>query len=78
MAINEQPLEHTAHNFTRFTATRCDLCDGVTVEKPEGISELRFAQDVAEFAAWHRGNIWEQLNGFSGYDCIRFAIRSAV
>lgn len=77
MTINENPLEHTSSNFTRFIANRCDLQDGVKVEKPEDISELRFAQDVAEFAAWHRGCIFEQLNGFQGYDCIKFAIHQA-
>lgn len=72
--INENRLEHTSHNLTRLVANRCDLRDGVKVEKPEGISEVQFAQDVAEFAAWHRCCIFDQLNGFQGYDCIRFVI----
>lgn len=76
MAINENPIEHIAHNFTRFTAKRADLKGGVEVEKPYGIPEILFAQDVAEFAAWHRGCIFDQLNGFQGYDCIQFVIYS--
>ncbi len=77
MAMNEQRLEHTSHNFTRFTANRSDLDNGVKVEKPAGISEIQFAQDIAEFAAWHRSCIYEQLNGFRGYNCIQFVIHEA-
>ncbi len=76
MAINETPIEHCSYNFTRFTAARADLSGGVVVERPARLSEAQFAQDVAEFAAWHRGAIWDQLNGFAGYDCLRFDIRT--
>lgn len=78
MALNEQPIEHRSSNFTRFTAARADLSGGVVVERPARLTDAQFAQDVAEFAAWHRGAIWTQLNGFAGYDCLHFDIRMAA
>lgn len=76
MAINKNPISHTSNYGTKFSAVHADLSDGVTVIRNESTSIEHFAADVAEFSAWHRGNIWEQLNGFSGYDCIRFTIKN--
>lgn len=74
MSINENPISHTSYNGTEFTADRADLRNGVTAAVPDRIRADQIMTDTAEFAAWHRGQIWEQLNGFSGYDCIRFNI----
>ncbi|WP_219096217.1 hypothetical protein [Pseudomonas sp. UMAB-40] len=57
-------------------ADRCDLANGVEVEKPEGITESQYASDLAEFGAFHALNIREHLNGFSGYDNIDFNVVS--
>lgn len=72
--LNESPFEHRSRYGCEFTGTRCDFRDGVRVVRPRHINEVQFASDVAEFAAWHSSNIWEQLNGFQGYDCIDFTI----
>lgn len=77
-AINDRPLEHTSRNGTWFSAPRCDLRGGVVVVKPVGLDEKSLAQDLIEFAAWHSRCIWDQLNGFPGYDCLLLDIRTAV
>jgi hypothetical protein len=74
MSINATPISHTSYYGTTFTADRADLHGGVTVTTRNRDQLQRLMSDVAEFTAWHRGNIWDQLNGFPGYDCIRFNI----
>lgn len=64
-------LSHLSHYGTWFICDRCDLDAPIRVyERPEG--DAPFATDVAEFAAFHRGSIHPHLNGFRGYDCLRF------
>ena len=75
--VNETPLKHTANNYTVFTANRGDLRSGVQIEKPPGITEVQFIQDVAEFAAWHQHCIWPRLNGFGGYGSIEYFVHQA-
>ena len=72
--INDKPFEHHSRNGTQFTGARCDLREGVEGLVPVHVmrSAVLLAQDVAEFTAWHRSCIWDQLNGFQGYDCIHF------
>jgi len=56
---------------TWFICDRADLEAPIKVyNRPE--DDAQFASDVAQFAAWHRGNIFPHLNGFRGFDCIRF------
>jgi len=30
------------------------------------------AADFSEFGAWHSSVIWEDLEGFAGYDCVKY------
>lgn len=41
---------------------------------PEKLTEEQFATDVAEMIGYHAQAIWESLNGFQGYNTIRFRI----
>lgn len=44
-----------------------------SVRTPKTNAELDFfARDVAQMIAYHAMNIWPELNGFQGYDCIKF------
>lgn len=72
--MNDKPFSHTSSNGTHFKADRCDLLNGVEVEKPEGINEVALCSDFAQFAAYHAGVIHENLNGFAGYDNITYTI----
>lgn len=71
---NADPCSHRGPNGTEFRADRCDLQGGVRVTFPtyRELTDLDKMLDAADFAAWHRNCIWDQLNGFSGYDCIKF------
>jgi len=70
---NVTPIEHTCRNGTSFKCERADLKGGVTVTQAWGDAnpEKRMA-DFAEFGAWHAHWIHEHLNGFQGYDCVRY------
>lgn len=72
--LNECNFSHTSRNGTHFKADRCDFQNGVEVEKPSGISELDLCADFAEFAAYHAVAIHERLNGFPGYDTVKYKI----
>lgn len=76
--LNENPYEHISSNGTRFTSDRCDFRTGVLVEKPDNITEERYLQDIGEFVGYHFANIWENLNGFSGYAAISYTITTRV
>ena len=70
--LNEKPLEHTSSNGTTFKADRCDLRGGVIIEYPSYLlTDQQKMDDFLQFGAWHRGEIWQRLNGFSGYDCVQ-------
>lgn len=69
--LNDQSFSHYGHYGTYFEATRCDFRDGVKVtDAPKDKAWL--ASDVAEMATYHALNIHPRLNGFQGYDCIKF------
>lgn len=69
--MNDHPFEYTSHNGTVFYAERCDFRGGVTVTyKP--VYPFPFAEDVAEMIGYHATNIHPKLNGFQGYDCIKW------
>lgn len=70
--LNATSFEHMCKNGTVFKADRCDLKNGVKVYSSWEIDKLRFAADFAEFGAWHFSEIWKQLNGFGGYDTIKY------
>lgn len=73
--LNEKKFEHICGNGTQFTADRCDFRGGILAEVPKGISRKELMQDVSEMIAYHALNIFNQLNGFSGYDCIKYEIK---
>lgn len=77
MSINENLISHTSRNQTLFLADRADLRHGVCIFKPKLISQDDLAQDIAEFAAWHRGCIFDQLNGFQGYNNVRYYVQES-
>ena len=72
--MNEKPVEHHARGPT----FRCERADfrGVPIMvsgwDPVEDKVLYLMQAVADFTAWHRGNIFEHLNGFSGYGALQF------
>lgn len=77
--LNDQPFEHTSRNGLTFTGERCDLKAGVNVQYPSWkLSVEQIGADFAQFAAWHNGCIWEQLNGFQGYDCVDYTMIPCV
>lgn len=81
MAINDHPVEHQTSNFILFKAKRADLVGGVDVTitdlckslQPEDMS-IELMKATTEFVSWHCLCIWEQLNGFSGYDNIEYRL----
>jgi hypothetical protein len=69
--LNDRPFSHIGPNGTHFHCKRGDLSVNVTCEDvPE--DALRFAQDVASFVGVHALDYWPHLNGFAGYDTLRF------
>lgn len=70
--LNERPFTYLAHHGTEFQASHCDFRDGVSCISHEDATQEQLMADVAEMAGYHAVNIWPELNGFSGYDCIRF------
>ena len=70
--LNENRFEHQSHYGTIFTADRCDFRSGVKVEIPKNMSRENLMSDVSEMVAYHALNIFNQLNGFQGYDCINY------
>jgi hypothetical protein len=70
--INEESFTYVSGNGTRFECERSDFRGLVHITRPAGLQEWRFLQDFAEMIAHHRGEVWPRLNGFSGYDTLRF------
>ena len=70
--MNDQSFSHMSNNGTVFKGDRCDLSSGVKVSFLWDIENEQQNADFAEFAAWHAMQIWPQLNGFAGYDAIRY------
>lgn len=71
MEYNEKSFSYLSHYGTHFMAARCDFKGNVeitsVVENP-----LLFAADIAEMIGYHTTNILPKLNGFQGYNCIKF------
>jgi len=72
MVSNDKPWEHRSHYGTRFTNKRCDFREPMQVFCPPDQPRDHLASDVAEMIGFHATNIWPGLNGFAGYDCIRW------
>lgn len=75
--LDKKPFSHSGRNGTRFHSATCGLKEGVTVTRPDHITELQFASDFGEFASYHAMHIWDRLvEGFSGYDNINYTVVS--
>ena len=69
--MNDKPWKHRCSNGTVFTCKRCDFTEPIVVE-PGDANIPQLMCDVAEMIGFHATNIHPNLNGFSGYDCIKF------
>lgn len=67
--LNAEPFSYRGRHGTRFQGTRCDLENGVVVDKP--LDQVHH-EDFVCFGSWHRGQIHKELSHFRGYDCVRF------
>ena len=74
--MNKTPFSYHSSWGSTF---ECDTCDFSTpmrvrqIQRPKTINELDFySRDLAEMIGYHATNIWPKLNGFQGYDCIKF------
>jgi len=72
--MNNKKFEHTSHYGTHFTSERCDFKDGVTIQRSIHLDDVGFVTDIAEMVGYHATNILPELNGFQGYDAIRYNI----
>jgi hypothetical protein len=72
--VNNKKFEHTCHYGTRFTSETCDFRNGVIVERSTYLDEVGFVTDIAEMVGFHATNILPELNGFQGYDAIRYTV----
>jgi hypothetical protein len=75
--IGNQRFSHICRNGTQFQADRCDFASGIIHYIPATTQKdypQLLAADVAEMIGFHAVNIWPNLNGFQGYDCLRFVI----
>ena len=71
-SVNETPFQYGSTNGTCFHCDRSDLSGGVIVNTPKDLSRTRQMQDVMEMAAYHATEIMPKLNGFNGYDTLKF------
>jgi hypothetical protein len=72
--IADKPFSHRGRRGTVLRAARCDLAGGVTLTVPKGISREHLAADIMQIAGYHAAVVLPDLNGFSGYDTLRFTI----
>lgn len=79
--MNDMPFEHVSRHGTKFVCARCDFGAPVKVYTGYSLMEMadvevlqRLMVDISEMIGYHSKNIWEELNGFSGYDCVNFQI----
>ena len=79
--MNDMPFEHLSKNGVLFKCKRCDFREPIEVKLGVGLMEVadvdvlnRIFVDISEMIGYHSKNIWEQLNGFQGYDCIHYKI----
>lgn len=69
--MNEKSFSHHCRFGTKFSCERCDFNSPIKVEDaPTDVTQRM--SDVAEMIGFHATNIWPDLNGFQGYDCLQF------
>lgn len=69
---NDTRLVHVCAKGTRFECERADLDAGVQFQVSDRADAEDVMQDMFQFGAWHAFTIHPLLNGFSGYDCVKF------
>jgi len=73
----EQPLDYRTQRGIVFRCPTRNLSAPVVVFcEAEDIDPLLFASDVAEFMGWFMAHVFPTLNGFRGYDTVRFEMAS--
>lgn len=70
--MNDRRFGHNCHNGTVFESERCDFKTPVYYDMTGNITVQQLMTDVAEMIGYHATVIWPHLNGFSGYDAVRF------
>ena len=72
MDYNEKRWKHHCSKGTIFTCKRCDFKAPIFYKTRTDITTSQLIADVAEMIAYHSLIIWPELNGFSGYDNLKF------
>jgi hypothetical protein len=66
-------ITFAASRGSTFTCKTRDLSTHVFVsDVSRQMSPQTFAAEVAEFVGWHAIQVYPTLNGFNGYDTLRF------
>lgn len=60
--------EHAGYVFN----THVDLSGGITVQPPQDHTETKLASAVTHLIAYFTMNTWPRLNGFPGFDSVRW------
>lgn len=77
--MNNKVFSYISYWGTEFFSDSCDFKSFLEVKNvPSGGLDLysRYSRDLAEMIGYHATNILPELNGFQGYDTIRFKFRS--
>jgi hypothetical protein len=72
------PFMHQCSYGVVFKADRCDFKGGVSVEFRQHITASQFGLAVAEMIGYHATSILPYMNGFAGYDTVRFLNKTEV
>jgi len=72
--MNNKPFQYLAHCGTEFRCAKCDFSAPIYYHQyassPCAVEFLM--NDIAEMIGYHAVNIRPELNGFAGYDCLKF------
>lgn len=69
--MNKQTFSYISHYGTQFECSRCDFKAPIRISEAQGDEHQR-KSDLAEMIGFHAVNIHPNLNGFQGYDCLKF------
>jgi len=69
---------YSSQHGTEFNSSRGNLSLGVKVTSKFKITKEDMMSDFAEFAAWHAIMVRPHLNGFNGYDAVRYIFKDKV
>jgi len=73
--MNSKPFSYQSNWGTCFSCATCDFSTPIKVSRVPltvGIEIQWFSRDLAEMIGYHATNILPELNGFQGYDTIKF------